>query len=338
MRVCGTLGIVLLGFVLVVAGATNQTAWNSYKLAHNKNYGSDAEEQARKNIFQSNLERVIEHNKLFEKGYVSYKKGLNSFSDMSDEEFSIQMYGTNASTIVVNSDNSIDGIGAPVTSFDESDVEIPDSIDWRTKGAVTPVEQQGTCGSCWTFASTGALEAALFLKTGNLIELSKQNLLDCVRPEHDQCYPASFRDAYNYIIKNGGINSESSYPYTGEKGKCNYKSADSVTTIRSYVSLPKGDEGALTKAIGTIGPVTVAINDDLIKDYTGGVFYDPKCEKFKSNHVILAVGYGTDPKHGDYYLIKNSWGTDWGEEGYIRFARNKNNVCGIASWPGYPIV
>lgn len=237
----------------------------------------------------------------------------------------------------MDSDNSIEGTDAPLT-FDESDFEIPNAIDWRTKGAVTPVKQQGVCGSCWTFASTGALEAAYFMKTGRLIELSKQNLLDCVQPEKNQCYPASFRDAYDYIIKNGGIETESSYPYTGEKGKCNFKSANSVTTIQSYVSLPKGDEWALTKAIGTIGPITVAINDDLIKDYQGGVFYDSKCEKFKSNHVILAVGYGTDPKQGDYYLVKNSWGTDWGEEGYIRFARNRNNVCGIASWPGYPVV
>lgn len=325
--------IALFGVVLVAAVAANEAAWNLYKLEHNKYYETIEEELARKKVFQKNLNKIIEHNKRFIIGLVTYEMGLNLFSDMTDHEFKSKMHGK---SIAIPKDfRSRTGGYTPSIS---NNTEIPKSIDWRALGAVTPVKQQGTCSSCWTFASTGALESAHYIKTGELISLSEQNLLDCVKPDETECYEGSFHYAYDYIKENGGIDTLESYPYTGKKGTCNYNAANSGATIQDYVALPYGNEETLTKAIGTVGPVTVAINADLIKNYKSGVFYDSKCSK-ESNHVVLAVGYGTDPIFGDYYIVKNSWGTSWGEEnGYIRFARNKGNVCGIACWPGYPIV
>lgn len=267
------------------------------------------------------LKKINEHNKFYENGQVSYELGLNVYGDMSDDD----------------DDDGETEEDAPLTFIDEKDAEIPDSIDWRTKGAVTSVKQQGQCNACWAFGASGALEGAHFIKTGQLVELSEQNLVDCVYPSGTQCYGDWAQNAYDYIKNNGGIDTLASYPYTDGKGDCKYNSANSGATIQSYVVIPKDDEQALTKAIGTIGPVTVDINDDLIKNYKSGVFYDPNCSK-DLNHILLAVGYGTDPQNGDYYILKNSWSSGWGEDGYIRMARNKGNLCGIASDATYPVV
>lgn len=320
----------LIGIVLLVAVAANQFAWNSFKLKYNKNYKNIVEERARMRIFLENFEKIIEHNKLFKNGHVSYEKGLNEFSDTPDDEFhsKVQQYDDYGGR---------DGKARANVSLRPNDANIPDSIDWRTSGAVTDVKHQGHCDACWTFASCGALEAAHFLKTGVLRSLSAQNLLDCVRTYTMQCYTGTFRDAYRYIIQNGGIDTAASYPYHGHKGHCQYNSTNSGALVKAYVQLPKGDEMALTHAIATVGPVTVAIDRNLIKHYERGVFYDPKCSQHM-NHNVLAVGYSSDPDYGDYYIVKNSWGAQWGENGYIRMARNKNKNCGIANDAGYPIV
>lgn len=208
----------------------------------------------------------------------------------------------------------------------------------RTKGAVTSVDRQGNCQACWAFASNGALEGAHFLKTGNLIKLSAQNLIDCVDEDESQCYWGNSMDAYNYIWNNDGIDTDQSYPYKEEKDKCNYNPNNNANvTVWGFRQIPSGDEEALTHAIATVGPVTVAIDSSLIHDYKGGVFHDPKCSQ-QMNHETLVVGYGTDDNDGDYYIIKNSYGTSWGENGFMKMARNKNNLCGIANAAGYPTV
>lgn len=320
--------IALIGIVLVAAVAADQAAWASFKIQHKKTYKNAAEERARMKIFVDRLKEIAEHNELFKNGVVSYEKGLNEFSDMSHDEFSSTMNGYGAS----NDDNG------NAQTHETSDAKIPESIDWRKKGAVTAVRMQKNCPVCWAFASCGALEAAHFLKTGDLIPLSEQNLLDCVKPNETQCYWGSYADAYNYIQRNG-IETYDSYPFKTEKDKCNYDpKKNSKVTVNSFVQIPSKDEEALTHAIATVGPIVVAMNSRLIQDYTGGVFHNPNCSQ-QLNHNMLAVGYGTNPNDGDYYILKNSYGTGWGEDGgYMRLARNKGNLCGIASDAAYPYV
>lgn len=227
-------------------------------------------------------------------------------------------------------------VGEPIHVVPNGAV-IPESIDWRVQGAVTSVKNQGFCDICWAHSSCGALEAAHFLKTGHLIPLSAQNLLDCTKRDEQQCYVSNYRAAYDFIRRNGGIHTDKSYPYRGEKGQCQYKPTSPGVTVRGHVRIACGNETALTHAVATVGPVTVAIDDSLIPYYKSGVFSNPKCSQ-RMNHEVLVVGYGTNDDDGDYYIIKNSWGASWGENGFFRLARNQDNLCGIANDAGYPVV
>lgn len=220
-----------------------------------------------------------------------------------------------------------------------ANAKIPDSIDWYKKGAVTSVSDQGSCGSCWTFGVAGALEAQLFFKTKQLILLSKQNLLDCSKTYGNSGCRGGFpAKAFQYVTDNGGIDTESSYPYEGvDNNPCRYKPKDSAVKSVGYKKIRPGDERQLTSAIATVGPITIVVS--LCRSffrYNTGVYYDYKCNKILS-HVMLAVGYGRENGR-DYYLVKNSWGSIWGENGYVKMARNRNNSCEIATWAAYPLV
>lgn len=328
------LAIVLIGFVFIVAAMADQSAqdaWNSFKLQHNKHYKNAAAERARFEIFFDNLNEVNEHNGHFKAGRKSYEKGLNKFSDLTDDEFHSQSSGYGSNHDDNDDDDDLETHHVP------HDADIPESFDWRDKGAVTSVKEQGECDVCWAFAACGALEGAHFLKTGDLRSLSAQNLLDCVRENEDECYLGNHRRAFDYIRRNGGIDTERSYSFSGEKQQCDYSPDDSGATLKRYVKIPSGNETALTHAIATVGPVAVAINDSFMKNYKGGYYYDSECNRDK-NHEVLAVGYGTSDEWGDYYILKNSWGTSWGEDGYIMFGRNSDNLCGIADEASYPVV
>ncbi|CAL8122206.1 unnamed protein product [Orchesella dallaii] len=219
---------------------------------------------------------------------------------------------------------------------------LPASIDWRTKGAVTPVKNQGNCGSCWAFTATGALEGRIFQKTGKLPNLSEQNLVDCATNVNGQgccsgCDGGWMTDAYDYVKINTGINGNATYPYETKQLTCRYKSTAKAGTATGYVYTAEDDENDLKKAVAA-GVVATAIDATELQAYVSGVF---KCTKFEAlNHGVLIVGYGTDASLGDYWLVKNSWGTGWGEKGYIRIARGKGypDSCGIASASNYPTV
>jgi cathepsin L len=219
----------------------------------------------------------------------------------------------------------------------------PTSFDWRKQGAVTPIKNQGQCGSCWSFSTTGSMEGCHFLTTGTLVSLSEQNLVDCSQAEGNEgCNGGLMDDAFTYITTNKGIDTESSYPYTAEDGTCAYAvdSCGSILTAQSsgtgYTDVTTGDENALLQAVlGT--PVSVAIDasQPSFQSYTSGVYYEPACSSQQLDHGVLAVGYGTD-SGSDYWIVKNSWGTDWGMNGYIYMSRNKNNNCGIATMASFP--
>lgn len=202
------------------------------------------------------------------------------------------------------------------------------------------VGRQEKCGACWAFASAAAVEGQHFRKTGRLIPLSPQNLLDCVDPnERNKCGGGSLHRAFEYIKKNG-IDTDKSYPYKAVGGSCKFKRRSVGATIQDYEDVAEGNENKLKEAIATIGPITVAVDSShsSFEFYSSGIYYEPKCSSKNLDHAVLAVGYGTDQNGQDYYIIKNSWGTDWGENGYMRLARNRHNHCGVATDAIYPVV
>uniref|UniRef100_A0A668ACS4 Cathepsin 12 n=1 Tax=Myripristis murdjan TaxID=586833 RepID=A0A668ACS4_9TELE len=213
-------------------------------------------------------------------------------------------------------------------------------VDYRAMGYVTEVKDQGYCGSCWAFSTTGAIEGQIYKRTGRLTSLSEQNLVDCSRPYGTYgCNGAWMANAYDYVINNG-LQSTSTYPYTSvDTQPCFYDSRLSVAHISDYRFIPKGDEQALADAVATIGPITVAIDADhpSFLFYSSGIYEEPNCNPNNLSHAVLLVGYGSEEGQ-DYWIIKNSWGTSWGEGGYMRLIRDGSNTCGIASYALYPIL
>lgn len=221
---------------------------------------------------------------------------------------------------------------------------LPSSVDWRKEGAVNDVKHktQGMCGSCWAFSTTGAIEGQHFRQTGKLIQLSEQNLVDCTSDilGNCGCNGCSLFGAYLYARKNG-IDTTAGYPepYSQTEGVCQFNSSNAIK-IKDFRDIPTGDEHKLREAIATIGPISVEIDasNSSFHHYHSGVYYEPKCDPANLDHGVLAVGYGRTEKGEDYYIVKNWWGDDWGEGGYFKLARNRNNHCGIATAAIYPIV
>merc|ERR1719312_455585 len=215
---------------------------------------------------------------------------------------------------------------------------IPVSKDWRTEGAVTPVKNQGQCGSCYAFGTTGALEGACAIQHGKLVSLSEQQIMDCSwNYGNNGCNGGLFDRAFYYIMQNGGIDTEASYPYTEKESyRCKFNAKTVGATVSNFYYVNQGDEDALTTVIAAKGPVAIAINAGMrdFQFYQSGVYDNPSCTA-ALNHAVLAVGYGTEGGK-DYFLVKNSWGTGWGDAGYIKMRRNRNNQCGIATFPSFP--
>jgi C1A family cysteine protease len=226
---------------------------------------------------------------------------------------------------------------------------VPASIDWTTKGAVTGVKDQGQCGSCWSFSATGAMEGAYFNKHNKLESFSEQNFVDCDNRSNGgsdlACNGGLMDSAFSWAKKNGGVCSEADYPYTSgttkKAGTCNTKCTKVANSGPSkYVDVATNSDSAMMSALA-LNPVSVAIEADTssFQLYKSGV-YSSACGH-NLDHGVLAVGYGTDGGK-DFYKVKNSWGTGWGEKGYIRFARGgsmpKEGQCGILSGPpSYPV-
>lgn len=228
-----------------------------------------------------------------------------------------------------------------VAFISPKNVEMPLQVDWRDQGAVTPIKNQGQCGSCYAFAAIGALEGQQFRNSGQLISFSEQNLVDCSGHEGNSGCDGGLVDrAFQYMHENMGIDTEDSYPYTGVSGSCQYSPSSSPIRVKGFVDLPKGDEIKLAEAVATIGPVAVAIDASQRSfQFLGkGVYSDDNCSSETLDHAVLVVGYGTEEDGTAYWLAKNSWGTIWGDEGYFKVARNRDNHCGLASMASYPLL
>nr|XP_047128154.1 procathepsin L-like [Hydra vulgaris] len=216
-------------------------------------------------------------------------------------------------------------------------------IDWRTKGYVTEVKNQQLCLSCYAFSATGALEGQTFRKTGVLPDLSEQNIIDCSYSFGNYgCRGGWMDNAFEYIKVNKGIENEFDYPYYAQDlNDCYYQEEYSVASDTGFVDIPSGNENALKEAVATIGPISVTIDasKSSFASYKSGVYYEPTCGNAIQNltHGVLVVGYGTE-KGRDFWLVKNSWGKMWGDQGYIKMSRNKSNQCGIATKASFPLV
>nr|QOV03082.1 cathepsin L12 [Dysdercus peruvianus] len=305
--------------------------WDSFKSLHGKKYSGPREEYRRLGIYLRNVQRIEEHNEKYKKGLASFTMKINHFGDMLEEEISTQLNGFNR-TGAIRKRNPDPSFLSPMTT-----ISLPASLDWREKGAVTPVKNQGNCGGCWAFSATGALEAQTFLKTGSLVPLSEQNLIDCANRVYDNygCNGGLMDHAFYYIMKNG-VESEESYPYEGVDGVCRFNKSNIAATQKSYVDIPPTEED-LMKAVANIGPISVGIKANLASFfyYSGGVFDDPACDN-NLDHGVLVVGYGEE-NGKKYWLLKNSWTAKWGEEGYFKLIRGQN-MCGVALMPSYPVV
>ncbi|XP_012154198.1 cathepsin L isoform X2 [Megachile rotundata] len=307
-------------------------------MEHKKCYKHEAEERLRMKIYMKNKLQIAQHNCDYELKKVTYRLKINKYGDMLNHEFKNMLNGYNR-TINHTLRNERLPVGAAF--IEPCNVELPKMVDWRKCGAVTEVKDQGHCGSCWAFSATGSLEGQHFRRTGVLVSLSEQNLIDCSGSYgNNGCNGGLMDQAFSYIKDNKGLDTEKTYPYEGEDDKCRYDKRSSGASDVGFVDIPVGDEQKLKAAVATVGPVSVAIDasHQSFQFYSDGIYFEPECSSTNLDHGVLVVGYGTDEEGRDYWIVKNSWGESWGEKGYIKMARNIDNHCGIASSASYPIV
>jgi len=301
--------------------------FNKWMVKYEKNYASAAEESTRFAIFKDNLKLIRKSNK----NNKHMTLGMNQFGDLTSSEFTAQMNGYRKSNAQRN--------GTPYVRTQQT---LPTTVDWREKGAVTGIKNQGQCGSCWSFSATGSMEGQWFLTGHSLVGLSEQNLIDCSTSYGNEgCEGGEMQAAFQYVIANSGIDTERSYPYTATgPNTCEYNAANKGATISNFKDIASGSESALLSAVWQQGPGSVAIDasQQSFQFYSGGVYNEPACSSTQLDHGVLAIGYGMYQSTTAYWLVKNSWGTSWGLNGYIMMSRDLNNQCGIATAASYPIV
>ena len=275
--------------------------------------------------FHQSLLRIIKHNKKNS----SWEKGLNQFSDMSYYDFEQQFLM-----------RTPQNCSATAFNYEMKNIDLPSSVDWRKKGIVSPVKSQGRCGSCWTFSTTGCLEAHWKLhKGGEFLDLSEQQLVDCAGDfDNHGCNGGLPSHAFEYIKHVGGIQQEKDYPYKAETLSCHFDKSKVVAHVSGgAVNITAGSEHELDEALATVGPVSIAFEvvDDF-RDYKSGVYQSKTCKNgpMDVNHAVLAVGYGVE-KGVKYYIVKNSWGAVWGDQGFFKIKRGVN-MCGVAVCNSYP--
>lgn len=354
--------IFVIGFDFHLVKAVNdEIAWAEFKQTFGKHYASKPEELARKKIFLDNKHFIDNHN--LAKSELTFTSGINRLSDMSTEEINRKLNGFKFPKGFKESIDQLpgdsDGLPSDNLEGSSSDFDLktlwisynvtgsqilgaPNErryLDWRQKGIVTGVKDQGACGSCWAFATIGALEGIIATR-GRKMLLSEQNLVDCSTSYGNHGCQGGMTDLAFRYVRDNGIMASRDYRYTGKNEKCKFDPNNSVLKIRGSTRLPKGNESVLRFALSLAGPIPVAVDAShkSFHTYKSGIYNDNLCSSAMKdmNHAVLLVGFGTDPLGRDYWIIKNSWGTSWGERGYMRVAR-KHNICGVSNYPVVPI-
>ncbi|XP_042819825.1 procathepsin L-like isoform X2 [Panthera tigris] len=300
--------------------------WSQWKATQGKLY-SMVEGQKRA-VWERNMQMIEQHNQEHSQGKHSFTMAMNGFGDMTSEEFKQVL-----NDLKIQKHKKGKVFQAPLFA------EIPSPVDWREKGYVT----SGDCHSCRTFSATSALEGQIFQKTGKFVSLSEQNLADCSWTHGNKgCHGGLMDKAFQYVKDNGGLDSEESYPYHAQNKSCKYKPENSVANVTAFWSVVNKEDGLMT-TVATVGPVSAAVDASLnsFQFYKKGIYYNPKCSNKRLNHGVLVVGYGFEGEESDnkkYWILKNSWGANWGKHGYILMAKDRDNHCGIATMASFPIV
>lgn len=357
--------MISLSIVDFVCSIDDETAWREFKNAYEKDYPSKTEEELRKKIFLDNKRYAESKNDA--KSELTFVEGVNELADLTTEEVNKFLNGFRLPEELVSDDpdvneellaNILTTLGASLNETDkiEEEEEVfhdhqtgnltnigngrrrSSRLDWRDRGRVSRVKHQGLCGSCWAFATTGALEGILARRNKNIL-LSEQNLVDCSLAYGNHGCNGGLMDAALRYVHDHGIMSSKEYKYTGKTGRCLFKPGHSVMTVRGSLRLPR-NEALVRLALRLSGPIPVAVDASLrsFHLYKGGIYNDHHCQSRSRylNHAVLLVGYGTDYQGVDYWIIKNSWGKNWGEAGFMRLARRRN-LCGVTTYAILPI-
>jgi len=331
--------ITLLVAVVIAAvpEKTYQDAFIKFMADNQKQYKHD-EFFYRYQIFKNNYDFIIAINAQ----QLSYSLGINQFADLTNQEFNKGYKGYNSSKKMQHHPTPHVKVNpkAPKRTCPSGS---QGTCDWTAAGVVTAIKNQGDCGSCWSFSTTGSLEGQYVLMGHPLTGLSEQQLVDCSTAYgNDGCNGGLMDNAFQYV-EAYGLESESMYPYTATgPNACQYNAKDLVLAVHEeskYTDVASGSETQLTNDITSQGPISVAIDasHSSFQLYQSGVYYEPACSATQLDHGVLAVGWGTTTgTHPNYYVVKNSWGTAWGMSGYIWMARNANNNCGIATEASFP--
>jgi len=334
-----TLLLVCIASPFLLASAKTQWhelegyTFHDYAKEFNKRY-EPSEIKMRREIFEARLAKIMAHNRDSTK---TWKEGVNQLTDRTEKELkTLRGYRKELSTVLPYRGMAMRW---------STDIEgLPASVDWRQKGIVSPVKDQGQCGSCWTFATAETIESHWAAATGQLAVLSEQQILDCT-PNPDQCGGSggcgggTAELAMQRIMDMGGLSSEWTYSYSsywGAAQQCKFStnSTPAAAKLKSYVKLPSNVYEPLLQAIANIGPIAISVDASAWSHYETGVFNGCNQTNPDIDHAVQLVGYGTDSTFGDYWLVRNSWSPAWGEEGYIRLRRSSAFTCGTDIHPG----
>jgi hypothetical protein len=317
--------------------------WQSFKVRFGKNYENPTEDSLRRAIRELKIQTIKKHNAEAAQGQHSFTLGENEFTDWTPAE-NRKMLGLKKSPVNPSARRRrqtseptmpIYGSAVPTST-------LPKTVNWITSGWVGPVQNQGQCASSWAYASAASIAAQHKNSTKRYIELSAQNLIDCSSAQgNDGCDGGDADNSFWYVQTNG-IDSVNAYPNANgpTNATCQYVSSESITTINSWRDVQKANEAALQQAVALSGPV-VAMMDASVPSfsmYAGGVYSPPNCSPYVTTYGVLVIGYGTTSSNQQYWLVQNSMGTSWGMNGLMMIARNKNNMCGIASDASFPVI
>jgi len=329
---------ILVAFIVLHVKANDINEWKTWMLQFNKIYNDAEEESFRYSVWAENY-KIIQK---FNADEHSFTMGLNRFSDLTLDEFKDLMHLNPGPP-----SNNICELMNKMPNELNNKYDVPDAFDWRTKGVVSSVKDQGQCGSCWAFSAVGSLESAWALSTGQLIDLSEQQLVDCSNDEGNQgCEGGLMDQAFNYTIING-LCSNITYPYVAKEGTCRANTCDISVGMSRCVDIQMDNskwernetEKVMKFMVGLQQPLSVAVyaGNSFWMHYSGGVINDNECHPWLIDHAVVVVGYNTTDTGLDYWIVKNSWNSTWGNEGYVYIARG-SNMCGIGMYPSYPII